>query len=97
MLVIKGYFPIDSDMVRLSAVVGGGIMAADFDSHLDWRGDDADVCVKLGLGLDVFVSQEVSLGFEGSWTTGIDNISSSGKDFGDIEYFNFTLGAAYHF
>ena len=97
MLVMKGYFPIDSEAVRLSAVVGGGIMAADFDSHFYGTGDDADLCFKLGLGLDVFVSQEVSFGFEGSWTNGIDNISGNFKDFGSIEYFNFTLGAAYHF
>jgi len=97
MFVLKGYFPINSEVVRLSAVVGGGIMAADFDSHLDGTGDDADLCWKLGLGLDVFASQKVSFGFEGSWTNGFDNFSGNVKDFGGIEYFNFTLGVAYHF
>jgi opacity protein-like surface antigen len=97
MFVMKGYFPIDSERVRLSAVVGAGVMTADFDSHLDGTGDDADLCFKLGLGLDVFVIQEISIGFEGSWTNGIDNYSSDVKDFGGIEYFNFTLGVAYHF
>lgn len=97
MLVMKGYFPINSERVRLSTVVGVGIMNADLDSHLYGTGDDADLCFKLGLGLDVFVTQEVSLGFEGNWTHGIEHFSSNVKDFGDIEYFNFTLGAAYHF
>lgn len=97
MLVMKGYFPIDSEAVRLSVIVGGGVMAADFDSHFDGTGDDTDLCFKLGLGLDVFASQAVSFGFEGSWTHGVDDFSSNVKDFGDIEYFNFTLGVAYHF
>lgn len=97
MVAIKGYFPINSDRVRLSTIVGGGIMNADFDSHLYGTGDDADLCFKLGLGLDVFVTRDVSLGFEGNWTHGIEKFSSSVKDFGEIEYFNLTLGAAYHF
>ncbi len=97
MFVMKGFFPINSEVVRLAVVVGGGVMAADFDSHLNGTGDDADLCYKLGLGLDVFATQAVSFGFEASWTNGIDNLSGNERDFGRVEYFNFTLGAAYHF
>lgn len=97
MFVMKGFFPINSEVVRLAVVVGGGVMAADFDSHLNGTGDDADLCYKLGLGLDVFATQAVSFGFEASWTNGIDNLSGNERDFGRVEYFNFTLGAAFHF
>ncbi len=97
MFVMKGFFPINSEVVRLAVVVGGGVMAADFDSHLIGTGDDADLCYKLGLGLDVFATQAVSFGFEASWTNGIDNLSGNERDFGRVEYFNFTLGAAFHF
>lgn len=97
MFVMKGYFPIDSETVKLSVVLGGGLMDADStikadlgDSSITGSSDDTDLAWKIGLGLDVFASPEVSFGFEGNYTMGIDDLE-------DIRYLNFTLGAAYHF
>ncbi|MBM9603454.1 porin family protein [Desulfopila inferna] len=97
MFVMKGYFPLNHENVKLSVVVGGGIMNADLDSEvrIDQYAyaesfDDSDFAWKVGLGADVFVSREVSLGIEGNYTMGTGDLDG-------IEYFNFTLGVAYHF
>ena len=84
MITLKGYFPISSEKVRLSTVVGGGLM------HADANADETDWCGKVGLGLDFFATQDISLGIEGNYTFGFGDLD-------DIRYFNFTIGAAYHF
>jgi len=85
MFVLKGYFPISTEKVKLSTVVGAGLMHADFKSD-----DEIDLCAKVGLGLDFFAFQDISLGIEGNYTFGFGDLD-------DIMYFNFTIGAAYHF
>ena len=85
MFALKGYFPISTEKVKLSTVVGTGVMHA--DSGLD---DEIDWCGKVGLGLDFFTTQDISIGIEGNYTFGFGDLD-------DIRYFNFTIGAAYHF
>jgi len=84
MIALKGYFPISTEKVKLSTVVGTGIM------HADANADETDWCGKIGLGLDFFTTQDISLGIEGNYTFGFGDLD-------DIGYFNFTIGAAYHF
>ena len=52
--------------------------------------DETDLCGKVGLGLNFFAFQDISLGIEGNYIFGFDDLV-------DIMYFNFTIGAAYHF
>jgi opacity protein-like surface antigen len=97
MIALKGYFPISTEKLKLSVVVGGGIMYADLDFKVSVNGssisdsyDETELCGKVGLGLDFFATQDISFGIEGNYTLGFN-------DFEDIRYFNFTLGVAYHF
>ena len=84
MITLKGYFQQSTEKIKLSAIVGTGLMHADATDETGW-------CTKVGLGLDFFATQDISLGIEGNYTFGIDD------DLDEIEYFNFTIGAAYHF
>ena len=85
MIVLKGYFQQSTEKVKLSVIVGTGIM------HTDAVGDETGWCAKVGLGLDFFTTQNISLGIEGNYTFGIDD------DLDEVGYSNFTIGAAYHF
>ena len=84
MVALKGYFHQSTEKVKLSTVVGAGIM------HADANADDTDWCGKVGLGLDFFTTQEISLGIEGNYTFGFGDLE-------DIRYLNLTVGVAYHF
>ena len=97
MIALKGYFPISTEKVKLSVVVGGGIMYADLDYKVSVNGssisdshDETELCGKVGLGLDFFASPDISFGIEGNYTLGFNDLE-------EIRYFNFTLGVAYHF
>ena len=97
MIALKGYFPISTEKLKLSVVVGGGIMYADLDFKVSVNGssisdfyDETELCGKVGLGLDFFATQDISFGIEGNYTLGFNDLE-------DIRYFNFTLGVAYHF
>lgn len=97
MVMLKGYFPISTDKAKLSVVAGGGIMYAEADYKVTGGGfyisdstDDHEFCARVGLGLDFFATPDISIGIEGDYTFGF-------SDLDDICYFNFTLGAAYHF
>ncbi len=99
MFVVKGYFPSPSEKAKLGVIVGAGIMDVDGDAKLKVGGisfsdgeHEADLCGKVGLGLDLFATQDISFGVEGSYTfADFDDLPE------DIEYFNFTAGIAYHF
>ena len=92
---LKGYFPT-SKPVKPFLIVGAGIMHYDVDLNpaaqsLGAVGDDkTDLCGKIGGGLDVFINQSFSIGLEGNYTAGYDKVDA-------IEFWNFILGAAYHF
>ena len=97
MIALKGYFPISTEKVKLSVVVGGGIMYAEIDSKVRVNGssisysyDETELCGKVGLGLDFFATPDISFGIEGNYTLGFNDLE-------EIRYFNFTLGVAYHF
>ena len=101
MFVLKGYFPISTEKIKLSTVVGAGLMHADlkygfstsglpYETSISLSDDEIDLCAKVGLGLDFFATQNISLGIEGNYTFGFGDLD-------DIRYFNFTIGAAYHF
>jgi hypothetical protein len=94
---LKGYFPIPSDIVRLSVVVGGGLMYADvqvWDNNgilrSDVSDDELDFCGKVGLAFDVYVIPQFSIGAEGNYTFGIEDLNG-------LDYWNFNLGVAFHF
>ena len=97
MIGLKGYFPIPSDIVRLSVVAGGGLMYLDYDVR-EYEGlaprivekDELDFCGKLGLALDVYPTPSFSIGAEGNYTMGVEDLD-------DVNYWNFSLGVAYHF
>jgi opacity protein-like surface antigen len=83
--------------VKPYIVAGGGIMAADLHAKASALGESAsdsesetDACAKLGLGVDFFATQSVSIGLEGSYIWGF-------SDLDNISYFNLTLGLGYHF
>jgi opacity protein-like surface antigen len=55
-------------------VAGGGMMDADLDAKASAPGvsasdseSETDTCAKLGLGVDFFATQSVSIGLEGSY------------------------------
>jgi opacity protein-like surface antigen len=97
---VKGYFPPFNNRTRLGVIVGAGIMDAEADAKVTVGGvtsqdseHETGLCGKVGLGLDVFATEDVSVGLEGSYTFGdFDDLPDD-----DIEYFNFTAGIAYHF
>lgn len=86
MVAVKGGFPIPRERGKLSVVVGAGLMTADAEASLD----DTDFCGKVGLGYDVFVTPAISIGVEGNYTIGFSDLE-------DIGYFQYSLGAAFHF
>ena len=94
-LSFKGYFPT-SKPVKPFIIAGFGILHYDVDlndiaqSLADIDDDETDLCLKIGAGVDVFINQSFSIGFEGNYTAGRDKVDA-------VEYWNLILGAAYHF
>jgi len=94
-LSFKGYFP-NSRPVKPFVIAGVGILHYDIDpndiakSLFEIDDNDTGVCFKVGGGTDVFINESVSIGLEVSYTAGTDKVK-------DVEYWNFILGAAYHF
>jgi opacity protein-like surface antigen len=94
-LSFKGYFPT-SKPVKPFIIAGFGILHYDVDLNDNTQSlvavddDETDLCLKIGAGVDVFINQSFSIGFEGNYTAGRDKVDA-------IEYWNLSLGAAYHF
>lgn len=94
-LSFKGYFPT-SKPVKPFIIAGFGILHYNVDpnelaqSLIESDDDETDLCLKVGAGIDVFINQSFSIGFEGNYTAGRDKVDA-------IEYWNLSLGAAYHF
>lgn len=94
---LKGYFP-NFVKIKPFVIAGAGIMhyKADINETATSSGyylnDDKEthLCFKVGGGLDFFVTEAFSIGLEGNYTSGIEDVSQ-------IKYYNFILGAAYHF
>jgi opacity protein-like surface antigen len=94
-LSFKGYFPT-SKPVKPFIIAGFGILHYDVDLNDNTQSlvavddDETDLCLKIGAGVDVFINQSFSIGFEGNYTAGREKVDA-------IEYWNLSLGAAYHF
>ena len=59
---------------------------------------DISVCFKLGTGVDFFVKDNLSLGFEVAYILGTGSLSLLGQDIIDeLKYMNYTFGVAYYF
>jgi len=78
-------------------VAGGGVMNADIDLKAltpDFSVSDSESetepCAKLGLGADFFVTKALSIGIEGSYIWGFQDLDNLG-------YYNVTLGVGYHY
>ena len=97
MVALKGYFPISTDYTKLSAIVGAGIMHGKMKAESIYRGlhlraseSETDLCGKVGLGLDHYLTPNISVGLEGNYTRGFSDLK-------DIRYWQLGLGMAYHF
>jgi opacity protein-like surface antigen len=90
---LKGYFPV-SKPVKPFIIAGFGILHYNIDLSDEAKSlgyylvddDDTSLCFKIGGGLDCFINQNVSIGLEANYTAS-----------DDVQYYNFILGAAYHF
>jgi opacity protein-like surface antigen len=78
-------------------VAGGGLMNADInlkvstpDLTVSDSESETELCMKLGLGADYFVTETFSIGIEGGYVWAF-------QDLDDIGYTNVTLGVGYHF
>ena len=97
-------------------VLGLGLMYADADGDLrvgaagqsfSFGGEDdsdTEICWKVGLGVDWWVTPNVTVGLEGSYVAAFSDLEFDLLDIPDvgaaemgIEYFNIGLGVAYHF
>lgn len=92
---------------------GAGIMPTNLDAKISTtelsvtfsrsfsESDSNKACGKLGVEIDFFPAENVSLGLEGSYVFGLGDFAFDLGFLGDREmdilYFIFTLGAAYHF
>ena len=89
--------PFDSQKIKPYFVIGGGIMHASADASIAIPGysvsssdDETDLCGKIGLGVDYFVTDQVSLGLEGAYFAGFNDLDN-------IRFYTVTAGVAYHF
>jgi opacity protein-like surface antigen len=95
MIVAK--FSAGSGMVQPFFVAGGGMMNVEADARASAGGTSAsdsdsetDPCAKVGLGLDFFLNDNVSIGIEGTHVWGFNDLD-------EIKYFSLTSGVGYHF
>lgn len=59
---------------------------------------ETSMCFKLGTGVDFFVKDNLSLGFEVAYVLGTGNLSILGQEIIDeLKYMNYTFGVAYYF
>ena len=93
-------------VVRPFVTAGLGVMRSTLDiSDSDTNGDvkyfsdsETDICFKVGTGVDLFVHENVSVGFEVAYIVGFVDLAVGGEDIIDeCNYINYTLGVAYHF
>lgn len=94
---IKGC--VGTGNASLFGVLGIGYMSVDADGKVidsststltSVSYDKSDVCIKLGAGVDFFVSKYLSIGIEGDYVYGLGDLE-------DVEYWNFSLGVCYYF
>jgi hypothetical protein len=95
MLSVK--FSSDTENVKPFFVFGGGYEGTRAEEEEGMDGvsksglkPETDPCAKLGLGIDLFKNDKMSMDLEGSHVWGFDDPGGAG-------YFNVTLDMAYHF
>jgi len=92
---------LNSKIFKPFVFVGLGIMhgKVDASASASYRGNtvsmsesisETGACYKLGVGMDFFISNSVSIGLDGGYVWGA-------SDMDGFDYFNSTLGLAYHF
>jgi opacity protein-like surface antigen len=110
-LMVAAKLHIPSDIVQPFCVVGVGLMHAEIDAERyesalgTVSGSDSDVqsCAKVGVGFDLFLARNVSIGMEGSYVFGLEECSFQSDAFKedhadmDVRYWNIAFGLAYHF
>ncbi|MDJ0988037.1 MAG: porin family protein [Desulfobacterales bacterium] len=69
--------------------LGGGWMDVEVDAS-NFNSDESDWAYNVGLGVDVFVAHQLSVGLDGKHVWGTGDVS-------DFNHMTFTLRAAYHF
>ena len=89
--------PFDLQKVKPYFIVGVGIMNASADATVSVSGasasssdDETDICGKIGLGVDYFVTDKVAIGLEGAYWAGFNDLDN-------IRFYTVTAGVAYHF
>lgn len=89
--------PFDLQKIKPYVIVGGGIMHASADATVSIPGasasssdDETDICGKIGLGVDYFVTDKVAIGLEGAYWAGFNDLDN-------IRFYTVTAGVAYHF
>lgn len=101
MLVGKITPDFGSEIIRPFVVAGFGIMhgeidvdvtasAAGYSASVSVSDSETDTCAKIGIGVDFFSKENVSIGLEGNYVWGFG-------DMDEFRYMNYTLGVAYHF
>ena len=89
--------PFDLQKVKPYVIVGGGIMNASLDVSASIPGasasssdDETDICGKVGLGVDYFITDNIAIGLEGAYWTGFNDLD-------EIRFYTVTAGVAFHF
>ena len=96
-IIAAKIYPIQG-MIKPYFTLGLGVMRASIDATASAPGyltstgsdDETDPCGKVGIGVDYFVSQNVSLNLEGAYTFGFNDLD-------DVRYFTVSAGVAFHF
>lgn len=97
MVSLKGYFP-GPRVARPYVLAGAGVMHYNISPNSTTKllgFDSADnrrtsLCYKVGGGIDFMLHPHFSIGLDGNYTVGTNRVEG-------VEYFNFSLGAAFHF
>ena len=93
-------------VVRPFVTAGLGVMRSTLDiSDSDTAGDveyfsdsETGICFKVGTGIDLFVHENVSVGFELAYVVGDVSLEILDQEIiSECRYVNYTLGVAYHF
>ena len=89
MIDLKALYPVYKDRLVPYLRVGFGYMDVEADAGI-FSADEDDLAFNFGGGLDYYVTDQVSLGIDGKYVWGTDDLD-------DVEYFVGTIRAAYHF
>jgi opacity protein-like surface antigen len=87
---IKAGYPFDR--VQPFLIFGAGLVWVDMKDHtpLDTSRSDFDFGIRGGLGVDVFVTEDIAVGLEGTYVLPVDRLSN-------FDYLSLALGIRYYF